>query len=405
MNETIAPAMTFFPDFPVSLNILTAVGLILIAGILGARVLHRYLKVPSITGYVLTGLLIGPAGLSLVTTDILNDFVPLIDVALGVVLFELGRRVDIRWLLREKRLLATGIVISMAVFLALFFVLKWFGISTVVASMVAAIGMATSPAVALGVVREAKAEGQMSERLLNIVAIGNVLGFIGFSMGLAALHLEYEAGWQAYVLHPIYLLAGSILLGSLAGLLLIFIARYVGRDWLVQLIVVIALIAATVGLAAMLKLPSLIALLAFGIASRSLDRQHTLVELKFDAYNALLYVLLFVFAGARLEIVHLRELAIIVAAFIVVRFATTILITTASAHANGLTYRKGMLLGVALVPLSGFKIVLVQHAAGAYPEFGSDLAALMISMLVILEILGPICTRYALQAAGEANHK
>jgi hypothetical protein len=53
--------------------------------------------------------------------------------------------------------------------------------------------------------------------------------------------------------------------------------------------------------------------------------------------------------------------------------------------------------------LSGFKFVLVQHAAGFYPQFGAQLSALMVSILVILEIIGPICTRFALVASAEAK--
>lgn len=393
----------FFPDFPVSLNILTAVGLILIAGVLGARLLSRFVPVPAITGYVLTGLLIGPAGFNLVDAAMLDKFVLLVELALAMVLFELGRRVDLRWLLREKRLLATSIGLSMAVFAALFITLTLFGVTKIIAAMVASIGMATSPAVAMSVVGETKAEGQMSERFLNIVVIGNVLGFIGFSMGLSALHVEYQAGWIGYVLHPLYLLLGSAALGWLAGQLLILLAHVLGRDRLAQLIIIIALIAATVGVASMLHLSALIALLAFGIASRSQDKRYALVELDFGPYSSLLYVVLFVFAGARLDLSNLRDLAPIIIAFIVVRFAVMISITSATAHANGLTLRKGVLLGLALMPLSGFKIILVQHAAGAYPQFNADLAALMTSMLVILEIIGPLCTRYALVKSGEAT--
>ena len=69
-----------------------------------------------------------------------------------------------------------------------------------------------------------------------------------------------------------------------------------------------------------------------------------------------------------------------------------------------MTWRKGALLGVALTPLSGFKIVLVQQAAGFYPQFGAQLSALMVSILVILEIVGPICTRFALVVSGEAKN-
>lgn len=397
------PTLDFLPSLPSSLNLLTAISLLLVTGILGARLLTRALPVPTITGYVLTGLVIGPAVFGFVTTAALDRIGLLVDLALGVVLFELGRRVDSQWLLREKRLLITGVAISLGTFGALYWLLSWFGFGSLVASMGAAIGMATSPAVALSVSREVKAEGQLTERMLNIVAISNVFSFVGFSMGLSVLHLEYDAGWHSYVLHPLYLFIGSVLLGWIASRLLIHLGAFIGRDSQGQLILTIALIAATVGVATMLKLSALIALLAFGIAIRSRNPKHAVVESDFGPFNALLYVFLFVFAGAKLELRYFIEMAPIVFAFVALRLAVTLLFTTALSSFNGMSMRKGVLLGVSLIPLSGFKVIMVQHAAGFYPQFSGQLAALMVSILVILEIIGPICTRYALVASGEAK--
>lgn len=396
-------SLDFLPTLPGSLNLLTAISLLLVTGILGARLLSRALPVPAITGYVLTGLLIGPAVFGFVTTAALDRIGLLVDLALGLVLFELGRRVDFQWLMREKRLLITGVAISLVTFAALYGLLLWFGFSGLVASMGAAIGMAASPAVALSVVREVKAEGQLTERMLNIVAIGNVFSFVGFSMGLSVLHLEYDAGWHSFVLHPLYLFAGSVLLGWIASRLLIYLGTFIGRDNQAQLVLTIALIAATVGVSTMLKLSALIALLAFGIATRTRNPKHALVETDFGPYNALLYVFLFVFAGAKLELRYFFEMAPIALAFIALRFAVTLLFTTALSSFNRLSMRKGLLLGVSLIPLSGFKVIMVQHAAGSYPQFSGQLGALMVSILVILEIIGPICTRYALVASGEAK--
>jgi Kef-type K+ transport system membrane component KefB len=396
-------SLNFLPAFPGALNLLTAAGLILIAGVLGARLVSRILPVPAITGYVLTGLLIGPACFNLVDAAMLDRLNLLVDLALGMVLFELGRRLDYQWLLREKRLLATGLVISLTTFVALYFLLTMFGISRLVASTVAAIGMATSPAVALSVVREVKAEGQLTERMLNLVVIGNTLAFLGFSMALSALHVEYQAGWRSIVLHPLYLFIGSVALGWIASKLLVWLGQWLSRDNQGQLILMLGLVAATVGLASLFNLSPLIALLAFGIAGRSRDPRHTVIEPDFSQFSALLYVLLFVFAGARLELNHLLEMAPIVLAFIAARFLLTISWTTALAPFNGISLRKGALLGVALMPLSGFKIVMIQQAAGVYPQFGAQLSALLVSILVILEIVGPICTRYALLASGEAK--
>src|SRR6185437_14064419 len=196
--------LAFFADLPHSINILTGTGLILLAGILGAGIFIRFFpKMPTVTVYVLTGLLIGPMGINLIDVSSLNAIVPLIDLALGIVLFELGRRVDLKWLLREKRLLISSILISITTFIALIVLLRSFLLNNAVAIMIAAIGTATSPAVILNLIREYRAEGQISERMLSIVAIGNVMAFVGFSMGLSAAHLEYQAGWHLYILHPL----------------------------------------------------------------------------------------------------------------------------------------------------------------------------------------------------------
>jgi Kef-type K+ transport system membrane component KefB len=397
------PPLNFLPSFPTELNLLAAAGLILFAGILGARLVSKLLPVPTITGYVLTGLLIGPAGLNLIGADMLNKLGLLVDLALGLVLFELGRRVDYRWLVREKRLLATGLLISVSTFAALYWLLLWFNVPKLLASMVAALGMATSPAVTLNVVREVKAEGQLTERMLNIVVIGNALAFVVFSMGLSVLHLEYDAGWRSYILHPVYLLFGSVLLGWIGSQLLIWCGHWLGHESQARLILMLALIATIVGIAMMLKLSALIAMLAFGIAGRSRDPRHAVVEPDFSQFSTLMYVLLFVYAGARLELSHLPALGPVVLSFIGLRFLVTTFWTTALARLNSLTWRKGALLGVTLLPLSGFKIVVVQQAAALYPDFSNQLLALMISILVITELAGPICTRYALIASGEAK--
>lgn len=394
----------FFPTWPISLNVLTAIGLILIAGVLGAHFLRRLLpQVPAITGYVLTGILIGPSALNLVDASLLSDISLLVDLALGLVLFELGRRVDYKWMLREKGLLLTGIVLSSVTFFVLFILLTQFGVSKLIACMVAALGMATSPAVILNVVREVKAEGQVSERMLNIVVIGNALAFVVLSIALAAVHVEYAAGWENYLLQPLYLLLGSTLLGWLISRLLVLIGKWLRRERQGQLILILALIAATVGIAVMLHLSALIALLAFGIASRHQDAQHTIEEPDLSQFGNLLYIVLFVFAGAQLELGHLASLWPIVLTFIVVRLAITIGVTTALARTNRLSTRNGALLGVGLTPLSGFNIIMVQHAVGYYPQFGLQLSALVVSILVILELLGPICTRVALVMSDEAK--
>lgn len=394
---------SYFPALPAALNILLATGLILIGGMAGASLLMRWMPVPAITGYILAGLLIGPAGLNLINASVLNEIGLLIDFALGLIIFELGRRLDYKWLLTERSLLVTTVVVSLSIFFGLFSLLVLLGSSKLVAGLAAAVGMATSPAVVLNVVRETRAEGQVSERMLNMVAIGNSIAFIIFTMCLSAQHMEYSAGWATILLHPPYLICGSIGLGWLGAQLLIYLSRWLGRDRLGQHIVIFGLIATTVGLAEMFKLSALMALLVLGFISRSRDHRHAIVEPDFSQISSLLYVILFVYTGARLEPGHLQEVWFVALAFIIVRCLFAIGLCSAFAPYNGLSLRKGALLGLGLLPMSGVAVILGQRVSGIYPEFGPELSALMLSVVAILEILGPIFTRYALMASGEAQ--
>lgn len=396
-------SFSFFPDLPGSLNVLTALGLVLIAGVFGARLVKHVMPVPAITGYVLTGLLIGPVGLNLISVGTLNELQLIVELALGLFVFELGRRLDYRWLLKERCLLITGMAISLGVFVALFIALLALGLDTLTAALAAAIGTASSPAVTLNVVQEVKAEGQVSARMLNIVAINNSFAFLLFIMCLSVLHWQYGASWSIALLHPLYLIVGSIVFGLLAGRLLVFASRHLGAESHGQRIMVFALVAATVGIADMFKFPALVSLLVFAVSSRYRDGKQVIVESEFSQVNSLLYVILFVFAGTQLQLAQLGQFWLVGLAYIAVRLVVMTGLGALLAPWNGLQARQGALLGLGLLPMSGVAILTAQYVSGIHPEFGAQLSALVLSVVLVLEIIGPISTHYALLASGEAN--
>jgi hypothetical protein len=46
---------------------------------------------------------------------------------------------------------------------------------------------------------------------------------------------------------------------------------------------------------------------------------------------------------------------------------------------------------------------MVQGAAALYPEFGAKLSSIVLSAVVILELVGPLATQWALRRAGETE--
>ena len=61
------------------------------------------------------------------------------------------------------------------------------------------------------------------------------------------------------------------------------------------------------------------------------------------------------------------------------------------------------LLCLALTPMSAFAIALVHGTATLHPEFGAQLAAIVVTAVLILELIGPVAVQFALRRAGETG--
>ncbi|WP_171013920.1 cation:proton antiporter [Chitinivorax sp. B] len=382
---------------------LLVLGLLLAAGVLGASLCRRMLHVPFITGCLLSGLAIGPSGLNLLTQSGLDEFRFIVDIALGLVLFELGRRIDVRWLLRERWLLFTGLMVSALTFAALFLSLSLAGIPTLPASMVASIGITSSPAVALLLVRELKAEGQLTERMLHLTALGNALAILLFAVCLSAHYMQHQPAWYTAIIHSTYRVVGGCLLGWLAARLLTLPTVLKIESSMQQGTLIIAAVALVVGLGSSLGLSSLIALLVMGATTRSTHAMWFIREDELAPINAMLCTILFVYTGAQISLRYLPEFIGLALAFIALRSVVMTTTTGLLAWFNGISWKKGMWLGISLFPMSGVATLLALHVSAPYPDFGAELSALMISVLALLELTGPLVLRLALTASGEAK--
>ncbi len=395
--------LSFLPEFPPAASPLALFGLLLLAGLVGGELVKRVLRLPRIVGYVLTGLFLGASGLDLLDAQLVQEAWIFVDIALGMVLFELGRRLDFTWFRRDPWLAATGVLESGLSFALVFGALVYFDVQPIYAAVAAAIAIATSPAVVMMVAHELKAEGQVTERALNLVAINSVIAFVTATMLLAWLHHEYRAGWQTIVLHPVYLLSGSLALGFLASVALLLLSRWLGKTERGHFVMTLALVVVTVALARMLELSVVLGLLAFGVLSKNLDASHDLMPFEIGRVGEMFVVVLFVVSGASLRLDGLVAGGTLALVLILARFAGK------SAGVLALTYFSGVrrgtagLLCLALTPMSGLAISMVQNTTNLYPEFGAKLAAIVLSAVLILELLGPVAVQFALQRAGEAK--
>jgi Kef-type K+ transport system membrane component KefB len=391
----------FLPSLPMELNFALLFGALLVAGMLGGEA-ARQLRLPRIIGYVLVGFAIAPVAAAMNIGPLLEEARIFVDIGLGLVLFELGRRVDIGWLGRDWSLAATAVVESLLTFVLVYAVLDATGFAPLMAALAAAIAMATSPAVALLVVQDTRAEGQVTERALTLVALNSLLASVVVTILTASVHYEVRVDLETAVLHPLYLFTGSLALGAVMARLASWLARRVERSPELHLTLVAGLVLAAVGLAQMGKLSVILALLAFGMFTRSDRSRHDLVNVDLGRASRLFYIVLFVITGASLPLAALQSAGWAALAFVAARAAGKFAGVLAIAPLGGLKWRQTVGLGAALLPMSSLSLLLLHDVARLYPESAIELTAVVLAGLIVMELAGPVATQWGLHLAGES---
>jgi Kef-type K+ transport system membrane component KefB len=393
----------FLPDWPLSGNPMMWVGLLLIAGLVGGELAQRLLRLPRIVGYAAVGLLLGNGGLGVINAEALQELQVFVDISIGLILFELGQRLDLHWLRHTPAFLLMGVAEALGGALFVFITLHYFfDFAALSAALAGAIAAATSPAVLMRVAADLRAEGQVTERALILVALNSVLAFLILTVIVPWVHLEYEGSAWLVLMHPLYLFGLSITLAWMAALLTLRIVALLGKNLERQFVVVIGMVVLTVGLALLLKASVLLALLAFGAMVRNFDREHHFMAVESGRAGQLFYVILFVVTGASLNLGVLATAGGMAAAFILARFLGKALGVFALSPFVGLSWRNAGLLSLALMPMSGLAVIMVYQTSALFPQLRDSIAPVILAAVVILELFGPIVAQFALRRAGDA---
>src|SRR6187402_1841201 len=391
---------TFLPTLPFELSYPLLFGVLLVAGMLGGEI-ARALRLPRMIGYAVVGFVFGPLGGTMGMGPLIDEARIFVDLAMGLVLFDLGRRMDLKWMRRDWSLLATGLAESLLTFIAVFLTFQALDFRPVLCGLAAAIAMTTSPAVVLLTVHDTRSEGQVTERALNLTALNGLLASIIVTIMLGSAHYESRMSLETVVLHPLYLFTGSLFVGASMAWAARVIARAIERDREVHFSLLAGLVVAAVGLATLLRLPVILALLSFGLFARNDERGYALLNVSLAPIGRLLYIVLFVITGASLPAealaVGLWGGLALVGARALGKLAGTLIV----APLGGLRLRQAAGLGLALMPMSSLTLLLQHDISRLYPAFGAALGAIFLAGIIVMEVLGPLAVMFGLRLAGE----
>lgn len=388
-------------DFPFLMQSMAWPLALLLAWFLGER-LYEAWQVPRVTSYVAVGL----AG-SLINLPGLTDAVPglpfLANVALSLVLFELGYRINPRWFRHNPWVLLLGLVESGLTFALVYYASTWFDLPTDTRLIIAALSVSASPAGIVRVANEMRSTGQVTERVLHLCAINCMMAVLLLHLVAGYWHLSTSGDLAAAALGSIYVLVTSVVAGTVLGVAMPWLLRRHKTSergvTVVFALSVVLLTTMTFGL----SISPLLAALAFGIVARERRVHLTNAQRGFGTAGDLLSVFLFVYIASLLDWREVGAGLALGSLLILVRMASKVVCNMAAARLSGSTERKGLLTGLALTPMSVFAIVLLEQSRTYGFGPAGDVLTVVAAMMLLLELLGPVVTQRSLMAAAETH--
>lgn len=169
---------TFNITSPVA-GIIISVALMLITGFAMTRITKR-LRLPNVTAYILSGVLLGPYALNLVPQNIVEGMDFLNDIALAFIAFSTGEFFRFSTLKKNGGKVVVITVLeaclaSVIVFIVSFFIL---GLDINFSLVLGALASATAPASTVMTIRQTHAKGDFVDTLLQVVALDDVVGLV-----------------------------------------------------------------------------------------------------------------------------------------------------------------------------------------------------------------------------------
>ncbi|MBE7049430.1 MAG: sodium:proton antiporter [Ruminococcaceae bacterium] len=407
------------------MSTLLSVSIALLVGLLMTRA-FKPLKLPSVTAYLIAGVLIGPycmgrlgiSGLGFSSHDAVAALGLISEVALGFIAFSIGSEFRLDDLKKTGKQ-ATVIGIVQALVATLFVDVALYVLHLLMPDKLTlpqvitlgAIATATAPAATLMVVRQYKAKGPLTNLLLPIVALDDAVGLIVFavSFGIAKTLISGTVDFISIIINPLVEILCSLTLGAVMGWILTQLEKLFNSNTN-RLNMTIAFVFLTVSLSMLdfhvgpvhISFSSLLVCMMLGtIFCNICPLSHDLMGMA-DKWTSPLFALFFVISGAELELGVFGDMAIVIVGivYIIFRSLGKYFGSYASAKATKCDSNICKYLGITLLPQAGVALGMCATAM-QLGEDGNLIRNITLFAVLIYELVGPLLTRQALMAAGD----
>ncbi len=397
------------------------IAILLAAGLAASKITQRF-HLPSVTGYILAGLLLGPTGFGIITQQTIgHNLTHFTQIALMLIAFGIGEHIELHTLKKHTKSLkwiglfeALGafFVVSTVIFVSIhltnFIVPGWsLRDYLILCLLLGSIGVATAPAATLLVIRELRAKGPLTSTLMAIVAIDDGLAIMIFGLVVSIAHQVLGHSGAPILISigaSLMEIIGSLLLGILTGTtLILMLGKLEEQGELMTAGLAILLLCGEIAL--YLHLSPLLAGMAAGFSLVNKAERDVRVFRALNKFEPPIYVLFFTLAGSHLDIEALRTAGVLGIIYFLSTVTGKISGVNLGARIAGSPRQVGRYLGLAMMPQAGVAIGLIFLLSSdeTLAPYTVVITPVVLTGVFISELLGPVSARYALTKAGEVG--
>lgn len=409
------------------MTVLLSVSIAVLAGLLMTRVFKPF-KLPSVTAYLIAGVLIGPYclgalninGIGFVSEESVSSLSLISEVSLAFIAFSIGNEFRLNELRKTGRQ-AFVIGIFQALVATLLVDLALFGLHLIMPDKISlaqtltlgAIATATAPAATLMVVRQYKANGPLTKLLLPIVALDDAVGLIVFavSFGIAKSLVSGTADMISILVNPLIEIAASLALGAIMGWFLTQLEKLFNSNTnRLNMTIALVFLAASISMLDFhvgpvhISFSSLLVCMMLGTVFCNTCPLSEDVMSASDRWTSPLFALFFVISGAELQLSVFTDGAIVFIGivYIIFRCLGKYFGAHYSAKATHCSPEICKYLGITLFPQAGVALGMCATAM-QLGEQGRLIRNITLFAVLIYELVGPLMTKDALMKAGEIH--
>lgn len=404
--------------------------------------LMKIIKLPNVTGYLITGIIVGPFIFGLLFNNFsydgikegiifkyINQIKWVSTIALGFIAFSIGTSFKLSVLksvgkrvliITVLEALCASLFVIVALIIAHFIFPK--EVSWELVLTLGAIASATAPAATLMVIKQYRAKGSLVDTLLPVVALDDAAALILFAILFQiATTIASGGSFDLYkmIFKPIIEIVISLAIGALFGLLISFMNKFF-KSRNNRLIICIFSVFAACGLYYLFKseylggfeLSSLLMCMMIGAIYTNLAKESGPTLDVLERFTSPIYMMFFVISGASLDLtIFFNENGLIVLAIAGIYLIFRVIGKWFGAFTGAVISKSEpkikKYLGFALIPQAGVAIGLATTANTLFTSnpntelAGNLIIAIILSSTLIYELTGPTISKYALKKAGE----